>query len=64
MPWPSTELKHTLLACVPVGSALWRVEVVSEWRIEEMGKAVVKCLRSDRQREKQNERKELNYRRP
>lgn len=42
MPWPSSELKHTLLVCVPVGSALWRVEVVSEWRVEEMGKAVVK----------------------
>lgn len=60
MPWPSGELKHTLLVCVPVGPALWGVEVVSEWRAEEMGKAVVKWLCSDRQREKQNERKELN----
>lgn len=52
MPWPSGELKHTLLVCVPVGPALWGVEVVSEWRLEEMGKAVVKWLCSDRQREK------------
>lgn len=52
MLWPSSELKHTLLVCVPVGSGVWRVEVVSEWRVEEMGKAVVKWLRSDRQREK------------
>lgn len=41
MPWPSGELKHTLLVCVPVGPALWGVEVVSEWRVEEMGEAAV-----------------------
>lgn len=35
-PWPSAELKHTLLARVPVGAALWGVEVVSEWRLREM----------------------------
>lgn len=39
MPWPSGELKHTLLARVPVGAALWGVEVVSEWRLREMGTA-------------------------
>lgn len=37
--------------CVPVGPALWGVEVVSEWRAEEMGKAVVKWL----QRKKKTE---------
>lgn len=42
MPWPSSELKHTLLVCVPVEPALWGVEVVSEWRVEGMAKAVVK----------------------
>lgn len=39
MPWPSGELKHTLLVRVPVGAALWGVEVVSEWRLREMGMA-------------------------
>lgn len=40
MPCPSGELKHTLLARrVPVGAALWGVEVVSEWRLREMGMA-------------------------
>lgn len=39
MPWPSGELKHTLLARVPVGAALWGVEVVSEWRLRGMGTA-------------------------
>lgn len=42
MPWPSSELKHTLLVRVPEGPALWGVEVVSEWRVEEMCKAVFK----------------------
>lgn len=36
MPWPSAELKHTLLVRVPVGAAPWGVEVVSEWRLREM----------------------------
>lgn len=26
MPWLSAELEHTVLECVPVGSALWRVD--------------------------------------
>lgn len=52
-PWPSAELKHTLLARVPVGAALWGVEVVSEWRLRETVTAgAVKWPCTDRQREK------------
>lgn len=60
MPWPSGELKHTLLACVPVGPALWGVEVVSEWRVDGMGKGVVKCALRDKDGEGKNEQRQLN----